>query len=400
MTDRDIERIIQTEISRRRLLRQAGVGATALSFASFLAACGGDGGIEGGSGGDKSDEAKVITKGEVSDRLSFSNWPLYIDEEGETSLDKFEKEYGTKVKYTEEINDNTEFFGKVRQIYARGDSGGRDLHVVTDWMASKMIQLGYVQKFDKSELPNVQANLLDSLREPSFDPTREFSVPWQTGIAGVVYRKDLIGELSSINDFFDSKFKGKATMLTEMRDSVGLTMLSLGSDPSTDDKDAALEAIDKIDKAQKDGHIRRFTGNDYTKDLLKGDVHVAIGWSGDALQLKADNPDVELLLPEEGFMLWSDNMQVPVGAPHAYTAQKLIDFVYQPEIAAQIAAYVNYITPVKGTQEELAKLDPELAESPLIFPSDKDLERSYIFRELDAEEDRELTEAFQRVIGA
>jgi spermidine/putrescine transport system substrate-binding protein len=401
VTQRDIERLIDAEISRRWLLRQAGAGMTALSFASFLAACGGDGGIEdNGGGGDKSEEAEVIPKGEVSDSLNFSNWPLYIDEDGETSLDKFEKRYGTKVKYTEEINDNTEFFGKVRQIYARGDSGGRDLHVVTDWMASKMKQLGYVQKLDKSELPNVDANLLDSLREPSFDPTREFSVPWQTGIAAIVYRKDLVGELTSINDFFDPKFKGKATMLTEMRDSVGLTMLSLGFDPSSDGVDEALEAIDKIDKAQKDGHIRRFTGNDYTKDLLKGDVHVAVGWSGDAVQLKADNPDVELLLPEEGFMLWSDNMQVPVGAPHAYTAQKLMDFVYEPAIAAQIAAYVNYITPVKGAQEEMRKLDPELAENPLIFPSDTDLERSFIFRELDAEEDRELTEAFQTVIGA
>jgi len=401
MTDRDIERLIQTEISRR-LLRQAGVGVSALSFASFLAACGGDDGIEGG-GGDRSEEATTIAKGEVSDRLNFSNWPLYIDVDGKRrpTLDKFEQEYGTNVKYTEEINDNAEFFGKVRQIYARGDSGGRDLHVVTDWMASKMKQLGYVQKLDKSELPNVEANLLDSLRSPSFDPNRQFSVPWQSGMAAIVYRSDLTGgELSSVEDLFDPKFKGKVTMLTEMRDTVGLVMLGMGADPSKDGTDAALEAIDRIDQAQKDGQIRRFTGNDYAKDLLKGDVVMSIGWSGDAIQLQADNENVQVLLPEEGFMLWSDNMQIPVGAPHAYTAQKLIDFVYQPEIQADIAAYVNYVTPVKGVKEILAENDPELAENPLIFPTDADLERSYIFRELDAEEDRDLTEAFQRVIGA
>jgi len=402
MTDRDIERLIQTEISRRRLLRQAGVGVSALSFASFLAACGGDDGIEGG-GGDRSEEATTIAKGEVSDRLNFSNWPLYIDVDGKRrpTLDKFEQEYGTNVKYTEEINDNAEFFGKVRQIYARGDSGGRDLHVVTDWMASKMKQLGYVQKLDKSELPNVEANLLDSLRSPSFDPNRQFSVPWQSGMAAIVYRSDLTGgELSSVEDLFDPKFKGEVTMLTEMRDTVGLVMLGMGADPSKDGTDAALEAIDRIDQAQKDGQIRRFTGNDYAKDLLKGDVVMSIGWSGDAIQLQADNENVQVLLPEEGFMLWSDNMQIPVGAPHAYTAQKLIDFVYQPEIQADIAAYVNYVTPVKGVKEILAENDPELAENPLIFPTDADLERSYIFRELDAEEDRDLTEAFQRVIGA
>jgi len=404
VNDRDFEKLIQTEISRRRLLRQAGGGVAALSLASFLAACGDDEGIEGGgAGGDESAEMEPIAKGEVEDELNFSNWPLYIDVKGgrRPTLDKFEEEYGTRVKYTEEINDNTEFFGKVRQLYARGQSGGRDLHVVTDWMASRMKQLGYVQRFDKSELPNVEANLLDSLREPSFDPNREFAIPWQSGMAAIIYREDLTGgPISSVNDLFDPKYKGKVTMLTEMRDTVGLVMLGLGQNPEEASTDEALEAIEKIDQAQKDGQIRRFTGNDYTKDLLKGDVVMSVGWSGDAIQLQADNENVKVLLPEEGFMLWSDNMQIPVGAPHAYTAQKFMDFVYQPEIAADIAAWVNYVTPVKGVQEILQRKDPELAENPLIFPSDEDLERSYIFRELSAEEDRELSEAFQRVIGA
>ena len=404
MKDSDFERLIQTEVSRRRLLRQAGAGVTALSLASFLAACGDDDeGLEGGGGGDESSEMDPIAKGEVADQLNFSNWPLYIDVKGgrRPTLDKFEDEYGTKVKYTEEINDNTEFFGKVRQLYARGDSGGRDLHVVTDWMASKMKQLGFVQRLDKSELPNVEANLLDSLREPSFDPEREFAIPWQSGMAAIIYREDLTGgPVTSVETLFDPKYKGKVTMLTEMRDTVGLVMLGMGLNPEEASTDEMLEAVERIDRAQEDGQIRRFTGNDYAKDLLKGDVVMSIGWSGDAIQLQSDNPDVKVALPEEGFMLWSDNMQIPVGAPHAYTAQKFMDFVYQPEIAADIAAWVNYVTPVKGVQEILQKKDPELAENPLIFPRDEDLERSYIFRELSAEEDREVTEAFQRVVGA
>lgn len=404
MNDRDFERLIETEISRRRLLRQAGVGFGALGLASFLAACGDDDGLEGGGGGgDESAEMEPIPKGEIADQLNFSNWPLYIDVKGgrRPTLEKFEKEYGTSVKYTEEINDNQEFFGKVRQLYARGQSGGRDLHVVTDWMASRMKQLGFIQRLDKSELPNVEANLLDSLRSPSFDPEREFAIPWQSGMAAIIYRSDLTdGELSSVNDLFDPKYKGKVTMLTEMRDTVGLVMLGLGHNPAEDGTDEALEAIEKIDQAQQDGQVRRFTGNDYTRDLLKGDAVMSVGWSGDAIQLQSDNEDIQVLLPEEGFMLWSDNMQIPVGAPHAYTAQKLMDFVYQPEIAADIAEWVNYVTPVKGVQEILAERDPELAENPLIFPSDEDLERSYIFRELSAEEDRELSQAFQRVVGA
>jgi spermidine/putrescine transport system substrate-binding protein len=400
VTEGEIRRLIETEISRRRLLRQAGAGVTALSFASLLAACGSDDGIEGG-GGDQSADIEVIPKGEVSDQLNFSNWPLYIDEEKPTTLDKFEREFGTKVKYTQEINDNNEFFGKVRQTYSRGDSGGRDLHVVTDWLASKMKQLGYVQKLDKSELPNVDANLIDSLKSPGFDPEREWAIPWQSGYVAIGYRRDLVGgEPESVNDLFDPKFKGKVTMLTEMRDTVGMVMLNMGADPSTDGTDAALEAIEKIEQAQQDGQIRRFTGNDYTRDLLKGDAAMSIVWSGDAISLKSSNKNIDYYLPPDGFMLWSDNMQVPVGAPHAYTAQKMMNFVYQPDIAAQIAAYVNYITPVKGAQEEMRKIDPELAESPYIFPSDEDLERSYIFRELNADEDRELSEAFQRAIGA
>jgi spermidine/putrescine transport system substrate-binding protein len=400
VTEAQIQRLLEAEISRRRLLRQAGAGVTALSFASLLAACGSDDGIEGG-GGDQSADIPVIPKGEVSDELNFSNWPLYIDEEKPTTLDKFEREFGTKVKYTQEINDNNEFFGKVRQIYARGDSGGRDLHVVTDWMAVKMKQLGYVQRLDTSELPNVQANIIDSLKSPGFDPNREWAIPWQSGFATIIYRKDLLGgEPESINDLFDPKWKGKVTFNSEMRDTVGLIMLGLGTDPASDGNEQALEAIDKIEAAEKNGQIRRFTGNDYTRDLLKGDAVMSIGWSGDAIGLQADNENIDVFLSPEGFMLFSDNMQVPVGAPHAYTAQKLMNFVYQPDIAAQIAAYVNYISPVKGAQEELAKLDPELAESPLIFPDPSDLERAYIFRELSAEEDRELSEAFQRAIGA
>lgn len=398
--DRVIDRLMADPLTRRRLLRQAGAGAFSISALSWLAACGGDGGIEGGP----AEEAEVIPKGEIADTMTFSNWPLYIDVDEETNergtLEDFRREFGTRVRYVEEINDNTEFFGKVRQQFARGESGGRDLMVLTDWMASRMIQLGYVQKLDKEELPNVEANLLDSLRSPSFDPEREFSVPWQSGLTAIVYREDLTGELTSIEQVFDRRFRGKMTMLTEMRDTVGLVMLAMGMDPSEASTDDAMKAIDRIGELSSSGQIRRFTGNDYTRDLLKGDAEVCFGWSGDAIQLQADNPNVRFLLPEEGFMLWSDNMQIPVGAPHAFTAQKFIDFVYDPEVQADIAEYVNFVTPVKGVQEILAERDPELAENPLIFPSPEELERAHIFRELDADEDRELTQAFQRVIGA
>jgi len=395
--EREFERIIRQEISRRRLLRRGAAGALSVSALSYLAACGSE---TGGGGDDGEEEAQAIKKGEISDSLYFANWPLYIEEDRGT-LKEFEEEYGTKVRYVEEINDNTEFFGKVRQQYERGDSGGRDIHVVTDWMAARMIRLGYVQKFDKSQLKTADQNLIPGLKSPGFDPQREFSMPWQSGLGGIIYRKDLVKrEPKSVDDLFDPDYKGKVTMLTEMRDTVSVVAASLGHDPEKASVDEFMEAIDKIGEASESGQIRGFTGNEYTKDITKGDSWLIIGWSGDAVQLKADNPNVEFLVPETGAHLWTDNMQIPVGAPAAFTAQKMIDFVYRPEVQADIAEYVNYICPVNGVKEILAERDPALANNQLIFPDEAYLEDTFIFRDLDPEEERELDDAFQQVIGA
>ncbi|MEK6228364.1 MAG: spermidine/putrescine ABC transporter substrate-binding protein [Actinomycetota bacterium] len=393
-----LERLIHDDITRRRLLKRGAGGALSLSAIAWLAACGDD-----NLGGGEKKQSKVIPKGKIASSLYFANWPLYIDSKSpdKGTFGKFKDEYGTRVKYVEEINDNDEFFGKVRQQYARGDSGGRDLHAVTDWMAARMIRLGYVQKLDKSQLPNVQANLLDALKHPDYDKNRDYGVPWQGIQAGIIYRKDKVKrEPKSVNDIFDPAYKGKTTMLTEMRDSVGLVMLGMGKDPETGSLDDMLAAVEKIDKASRSGQIRRFTGNEYTKDITKGDSWLIYGWSGDAVSLQADNPNIAFVAPEEGFILSYDIMQIPVGAPHAFTAEKMIDFVYQPEIQAPIAEFVNYVTPVKGVKEILAKKDPKLASSQLIFPSDETLKRAKIFRTLKPDEERKLTTAFQKVIGA
>jgi spermidine/putrescine transport system substrate-binding protein len=390
------ERIIRDEVTRRRLLRRGAAGALSVSALSYLAACG----SETGGTGDKKPESKVIEKGKIGNSLYVANWPLYIEEDRGTLKD-FEKKYGAKVKYVEEVNDNTEFFGKVRQQYERGDSGGRDIHVVTDWMAGKMITLGYVQKLDHAALPHVTANLIDRLKSPPFDPKRDYSVPWQSGFAGIIYRKDKVKrEPKSIDDLFDPDYKGKVTMLTEMRDTVGLVAASMGFDPESATKDEFLKAIDKIGEASDSGQIRGFTGNEYTKDITKGDSWVIIGWSGDAVQLEADNPNIKFVPPETGVSLWTDNMEIPVGAPEPYTAEKFMDFVYQPEVQADITEYVNYICPVNGVKEILTQRDPSLGENQLIFPDDATLSNAFIFRLLKPEEDTELTEAFQAVIGA
>ena len=354
--ERQFERMIRAEISRRKLLRRGAAGAMSVSALSYLAACG----SKTGGTSDNKPESKVIEKGEIADSLYVANWPLYIEEDRGT-LKEFQEKYGTKVKYVEEVNDNNEFFGKVRQQYDRGDSGGRDIHVVTDWMAGKMITLGYVEKLDHAAIPNVDANLIERLKSPPFDPKRDYSVPWQSGFAGIIYRKDKVKrEPKSIDDLFDPAYKGKVTMLTEMRDTVGLVAASMGFDPETATTDEFMQAIDKIGEASDSGQIRGFTGNEYTKDITKGDSWVIIGWSGDAVQLEADNPNIKFVAPETGVHLWTDNMEIPVGAPAPYTAEKFMDFVYEPEVQADIAEYVNYICPVNGVQEILTERDPAL----------------------------------------
>ena len=394
--DDELERLLQDPLTRRRLVKRGAAGALSVSALAYLAACGPrTGGVVQSEG-----ESDVIEKAKISDSLYFANWPLYIEEDRGT-LKEFEKEYGAAVKYVEEINDNVEFFGKVRQQYAQGNSGGRDIHVVTDWMAGRMIRLGYVQRFDPAEIVTAQQNLIDRLRTPPFDAGRDYSMPWQSGFAGIVYRKDKVKrEPESVDDLFDPDYKGKVTMLTEMRDTVGVVAASLGHDPETATLDQFMEAVDKIGEAAESGQIRGFTGNEYTKDITKGDSWLLIGWSGDAVQLEADNPNIRFVSPESGVHLWTDNMQIPVGAPHAYTAQKMIDFVYRPEVQADIAEYVNYICPVEGVQEILAKRDPTLAENQLIFPDDETLANAFIFRQLKPDEERQLDEAFQKVIGA
>ena len=378
--------------TRRRLLERSAAAA----FAAYLAACG----EETGGVREAPKQVKPIAKGEIAKSMTFSNWPLYI-EENRGTLKEFEREYGTKVRYIEEISANQEFFGKVRPQYSRGDSGGRDLHVVSDFMAARMVRLGYVQKLDSSQLPNVEANLIERLRRPLFDPRREFSVPWQSGMTGLIYRKDRVKrEPRSIEDLFDPDYKGKVTLLSEVYDTMPMMLLALGKDPAEATMDDMLEAIERCEREVSSGQVRAFTGNEYTKDITKGDSWLIMGWSGDAIQLQADNPDIAFVQPEEGFLLWSDNMQIPVGAPHAFTAEKFMDFVYRPEVQVDITEWVNYVCPVEGVRELLERRDPELARSELIFPSAETLERSTDLRPLDPDEEREVEEAFQGVLGA
>jgi spermidine/putrescine transport system substrate-binding protein len=353
-------------VRAKRSLRAPAIAVLSLLAALAIAACGDDDTVGGGS-----DQAVEVAKpGPVSGELNISTWVGYIDKGEGNTIDEFEAKYpGTTVNYNEDVNDNVEFFGKVQPLLQNGESGGRDMFVVTDWMAKQMYDLGYLQEINLADMPNVEANLRDDLRSPPFDPERTFSVPWQSGLAGLIVNKKLAPDIRSVNDLFDPQYKGKVTVLTEMRDTVPLMMLADGVDPTEATTEDWLEQIDELKQASESGQLRRFTGNDYIQDLTNENVVAAIAWSGDIGLI--DNPDTEFRMPTEGCTLWSDNMVIPVGAPNTAAALAWADFAYDPAVQADISEYVQYVTPVKGVQEILAQKDPEVGNSQLIFPDEE-----------------------------
>ena len=341
------------------------------------------------------DVQTVDASGKPSGELTISNWPLYIDKQ---TIPDFEKETGVTVKYIEDVNANEEFFAKMDPLLKQGESGGRSLFVVTDWMANKMHELGYLQNFDKSAMSNNVENIVPSLAHPPFDPNRDFSMPWQTGMTGLVVRTDLAPDVTSICDLFDPKYKGKVEMLTEMRDTVPLVMKCNDVDLAKATEQDWLDAIQKIGDAADSGQIRRFTGNDYARDVTSGDAVAVIGWSGDAVQLQADNPNIEWRMPDEGCMLWSDNMVIPVGAPNPTAAEAWMNYVYDPKNQAQITDYNYYVSPVSGVKPILQKTDPTAAKSDLIFPSKQFTAKCDAAPPLSGAEETKVTAAFNAVV--
>ncbi|MER6673650.1 polyamine ABC transporter substrate-binding protein [Streptomyces sp. NPDC000983] len=391
----------RASLSRRSLLRGSAGGALAVGGLGALSACGipAAGKTEGGqSADDHSAKEKSV---------SFSNWTEYmdVDDSGKRhpTLDQFAERTGIKVKYTEDINDNVEFFGKIKPQLAAGQDTGRDLICVTDWLAARLIRLGWVQKLDPSNLPHAYANLSSQFRSPDWDPGRAYSYVWQ-GISTVIaYNKKALDgvEVKTLSDLLDNpKLKGRVGFLSEMRDSIGMTLLDMGKDPgdfTTDDFDAAVA---RIQKAVDKGQIRRFTGNDYTSDLTSGDFAACIAWAGDVVQLKADSPDIDFLMPDSGYITSTDNLMVPNKARHKTNAERLIDFYYEPKAAAELAAYINYVCPVDGVKDELAKIDEDAANNPLIIPDKAMAAKSRAFRSLSSKEETEFETKFAKLTGA
>lgn len=334
----------------------------------------------------KQDPARCTTRdlSRSERRLVVSNWPGYMDEDDEgyvSTLTEFRKRTGIDVDYTADVNDNMEFFAKVVNQLGACETSKRDLFMLTDWMAARMIQVGWIQPLDKARVPNLHANLIDSLAGVGWDPDRTYSAPWQSGLTGIAYNKEKVKEVRSFEELLSRKdLKGRVTLLSEMRDTMGLTLLSQGKDPADFTDGDWANAVDRVTKARKDGQIRAFTGNEYIQDLAAGNVLACEAWSGDVAA--AEDPNLVFVAPEEGQMIWADNMLVPNLATHQGNAEDWINYYYEPEVAAKLAAYVWYICPVKGAQEAMEKVDPELVDNELIFPTAESLATTHSFMAL------------------
>lgn len=385
-------------VTRRQFMTRSGLALGGAVIApQLLAACGGD--DESGGGSDAS------AKG-----VYFENWPEYIDTAKDGSVDgpgttlaNFTKQTGIPIKYTETYNDNNEYFAKIQPLLSAGKPIGPNVIAPTYWMVARLIDLGWVEKLPFDKIPNSK-NLVPNLVKPPSDPTGEYSLPWQAGTTGIAYNLKATGgkELTSVADLWDPALKGKVSMLTEMRDTIGLIAMSEGVDISTANTIEEYQpAFDTLKEQVDNGQIRQFTGNEYVGPLEDGSLAACFAWSGDVLGM--ENPDIRYVVPDSGGTLWFDAMVIPKGAANTGDVAEWMNFVYDPVNAAQITAAVQFISPVQGVQEQLRKMggeDAALADNPLLFPDDATKARLHTFANLSDDQEAKFDEEFSKISGA
>ena len=384
-------------LSRRGFLRGVGAGGVATAAAGVLAAC---------SGSTEEPRSSDTATPTPTDALVISNWRAYIDRgtvDGERvspTLATFEDESDVTVSYNQDVNDNEDFFDKIRNALAAGEPTGRDLFMLTDWMAAKLIRLDYLQPIDKANVPNA-TNLIPPLSDVVFDPNRDYSLPWQSGLTGIAVNQNVFdGDVTTMTELLtNSRLKGRVTVLTEMRDTMGLLLLEQGSNPADFTIDEWEQALGVLQSAVDSGQIRGFTGNDYIPGLQRGDIAACLAWSGDVIQAQFEDPKILFNLPEAGAMLWSDNMLIPNGAQNKLNAEAWMNYYYDPEVAAQLASRVRYICPVQGAQDAMKRIDKSLVDNPLVFPTEEDYAKLSVFRGLTEDEVTAFTEQFLAVQG-
>jgi len=388
-------------LSRRRLL--AGLGG--LAAAGALSACGSapQTAGSGATGTVKATARAAADRSDTEKLVRWSNWPEYIDLDEATgrwpTIDDFTKQTGIKVEYTEDYNDNAEFYAKVRPALAAGHDTERDVWVSSDWMVGRLIGQGFVQPLDLANIPNA-SSLDPALGKAAFDPGRVYSLPWQSGFTCLAFNPKATGgkKVVSVDQLLnDPALKGKVTLLSEMQDTVPMVMIEMGIDPETFTAQQFEEACKVIEDAVARGQIKGFTGNDYTKPLVTGDTAACLAWSGDVVQLLADNPELGWTLPEKGFLLWSDNFVIPALAQHKKNAETLIDYYYDPKVMAQVVEYISYVSPIPTAADHVS--DAEVAADELIFPGEDLLARAHDVRLMPLAEETQFMRRFSSIVN-
>jgi spermidine/putrescine transport system substrate-binding protein len=410
------------QISRRRVLQ----GGALAGFGAFLAACSGSNASSAPAGSasiavptpppespSPSVAASPTPKPSPTGPLKFANWPAYIDLSGKAgeaevyapgsspTIEQFKKKYGVAVDYEEKIEDNKTFYATIQPQLQGGAPTGWDLIVITDWLAAKVISKGWAEKLDQGNIPN-GANLQDSLKNQPWDKNNDYHYPWQSGMTGIGFNTKVlkgagIAEPKSLKDLYAIDAK-KVSFLTESRDTFGLGLLKLGksADPAQTTPDDLQAVHDDIKPLVDKGLI--FADNSYLKNFAAKKTWAAMVWSGDLASSGTEGDTFQV--PDEGVMIWTDNMVIPKGATNKYTAELMINFVYDPKIAAQIEDYVFYVCPVKGADAEIKKLDPDAATNPLIFPTADMQAKYHNFQFLTDELEQKLDELYLDLTGA
>jgi spermidine/putrescine transport system substrate-binding protein len=400
--------LTQSRLSRRGFLQAGGLGA----LTAALAACGVSGAKKGPSGSAATKAAKTFwEKQHKTGQLDFANWPLYIDVTGKDkhpSLDLFTKQTGIQVKYSEVIQDNGSFFGKIQPELAAGQGTGYDIIVITNgFYLDKLKELNYLVPLDQSRMTNFNANASDLVKNPSYDPGNQFTMAWQSGMTGIGYDPKKVGhKITSWADLQDPKLKGKIGMFGDNQDLPNCALLAVGVKPEDSTEDDWKTAADWLKKQQP--LVRKYYDQSYIDALSRGDLWASMSWSGDIYQANLGGGALEFVIPDEGAVIWTDNMCIPKYAAHPVDAMTYMDFVYQPKIAAMLAEYINYITPVSGVQpiikQDAARATGSdkkdllyLANSTLIFPKSADFAKLHRYRVLSKAEEKTWNDIFEPI---
>jgi spermidine/putrescine transport system substrate-binding protein len=386
-----IAQALDTPISRRRALQIA----AAAGAAAFL------GGTTAARVTAQSPAAPVTGGFKMATWIGYMDW----DANGKSAaLDRFIAETGVQIDYQEAVNDNEAFFASQLQgPLQAGLPTGWDLVVLTDWMIQRLVNYGWLTPFDTTATPNYPANLQSIYQTRDWDPGNLLAAPYVSGMTGLGYDQKVTGPLANLDILFAEDYSGRLTYLSDPRDTVGLSALRLGFDPSTLTQEQWDASLADVQKAVDSGIVRAITGNDYIQSMVTGDVVLAIAWSGDVSTLlvpsQTADQDFQWTLADQGGMLWSDNMAIPKGAVNQAQAQVFLNWYYAPANAAQIAASVNYVCPVTGADQAMVSIDPALATNTLIFPDAEMAKRLYQFRSLDLDTASAWEAAFNQVAG-